>query len=123
MKTVPLAPLLLAFQILPISIGSGTIKEADYPMQYEVMNTSKSSKFVVQKVCSMTLHEQAATDAVLLNVARPGYGTCHVLDNGKMYRGRQNPKKNAIELVIPVGETKARVEDWQIVGTVNTSPK
>lgn len=121
MKTISFAPLLLLCSILALPIWAGTIKEADYPIGYEVMNTSKTAKLAVEKVCSMTLRDRAQT-AVVLNVWRKRYGSCHVLDSGKIYRGRQNQKKNEIELVIPVGEDKARVEDWQIIGTVNVNP-
>jgi hypothetical protein len=70
----------------------------------------------------MTLRDQAQTK-VALNVARKGLGACHVLDSGKVYRGRLDQKKNEIELVIPVGTDKARVEDWQLIGTVDIAPK
>jgi hypothetical protein len=121
MKTISFAPLLLLFNILALPIWAGTIKETDYPIEYEVMNTSKTAKLAVEKVCSMTVRDRAQT-GVVLNVWRKRYGSCHVLDSGKIYRGRQNQKKNEIELVIPVGEDKARAEDWQIIGTVNVNP-
>jgi hypothetical protein len=68
----------------------------------------------------MTLHDRAKMN-VDLNVARTRIGSCNVLENGKVYRGRENQKKNQIELVILVGEDKARVENWRIVGIVNTT--
>ena len=85
------------------------------------MSTSKTGKMAGEK-CSMTLRDQAQPK-VALNVWRKGFGSCHVLDSGKVYRGRQNQKKNEIELVILVGQDKARVEDWQIIGTVENSPR
>ena len=115
--------LLFAFQILALPILAGTIKEADYPTQYEVMNTSKSETLVVEKFCSMTLRDQSKPN-IAINVQKKGYGSCKVLDNGKVFRGRQDEKKNEIELVIvdEKNKDKARVEDWRIVGTVNITP-
>jgi len=113
MKTGSFALLLFVLQILAVPIRAGTIKEADYPIQYEVMNTSKS--------CSMTLRDQAKPN-VALNVQRKGYASCRGLDSGKVFRGRQNQKKNEIELVIPVDKGRARLQDWQIIGIVDINP-
>jgi hypothetical protein len=122
MKSTSVVALLFAVQMASVpALAGGIIKEADYPVEYEVVNTSKTAKLVVEKQCSMTLHDRAKTN-VDLNVARTGHGSCHVLENGKVYRGRENRKRNRIELVILVGEDKARVENWQIVGIVNTTP-
>jgi hypothetical protein len=97
------------------------IKEVDYPVQYEVMETTKSQTMVIQKVCSMTLRDKAKPN-VAINVTRKGVGSCHIPDSGTVFHGRQNDKKNQIELVILVGEDKARIEAWQIVGTVQMTP-
>jgi hypothetical protein len=105
--------LLFVFQILALPARAGTIKEADYPIQYEVMSTGKS--------CSMTVRDRAKP-GVALNVERKGYRSCRALDSGKVFRGRRNEKKNQIELVILVDEGRARLQDWQIIGTVNISP-
>ena len=122
MKITSYTALLFAVQILAYPIWAGDIKEADYPVQYEVMNTTKSDKLVVEKFCSMTLRDQAKTN-VAIYVSKKGYGSCPVLPNGKVFHGRQNQKKNEIELVIPAEKKdKARVEDWQIVGTVDITP-
>ncbi len=118
MKLGSIAALWFGLLMVPVpALANGTIKEADYPVQYEVMNGSKTTKLVIEKQCSMTLRDRAKTN-VDLNVARTGFGSCHVLEKSKVYRGRENQKKNQIELVILVGEDKARVENWQIVGTV-----
>jgi hypothetical protein len=113
--------LLFVFQLLAIPAWAGTIKDADYPIQYEVINTNKSGTLVIEKFCSMTLRDRAKPN-VALNVQRKGYGSCHVLDSGKVFRGRQNQKKSEIELVIREGKGKARVEDWHIIGTVEINP-
>jgi hypothetical protein len=120
-KTSSFALLLFVFQLLAIPTRAETIKDADYPIQYEVMNTNKSGNLVIEKFCSMTLGDRAKPN-VALNVQRKGYGSCHVLDSGKVFRGRQNQKKNEIELVIREGKGKARVEDWHIIGTVEINP-
>jgi hypothetical protein len=85
------------------------------------MDTSKSGALVVEKFCSMTLIDKAKPN-VAINVERKGYGSCRVLDSGKVFRGRRNEKKNEIELVITVGEDKARIEDWQITSIVDITP-
>jgi hypothetical protein len=121
MKMGFLALSLLALQILVVPLRAGDIKEVDYPVQYEVMDTGKSQSMVIEKVCSMTLRDKAKPD-VAINVQRKGYGSCHVPDSGKVFRGRENDKKNAIDLVILVGEDKARIETWQIIGTVEITP-
>ena len=122
MKLSSTAALLFAVQIVSVSaLAGGVIKEADYPVEYEVVDSGQTTKLGVEKQCSMTLRDRAKTN-VDLNVARSGYGRCHVLEKGQVYRGRENEKKNRLELVILVGEDKARVENWQIVGTVNTTP-
>lgn len=122
MKIISFALLLLVLPILAIPIwAKGTIKEADYPNQYEVMNTNKTSKLMVEKSCSMTLRDKAKPN-VAVNVFKKGYGSCQILDNGKVFHGRLNQKKNEIELVIPEDKDKARVEEWQIIGTVDLTP-
>lgn len=113
--------LFVVFQILNVPARAGTIKEADYPVQYEVVNASKSGAWVIEKFCSMTLRDPAKPN-VALNVERKGYGSCHVPDSGEVFRGRQNQKRNQIELVIPVGTEKARIEQWQITSTVDIKP-
>jgi hypothetical protein len=121
MKNIPFALSLIVFQLLAAPIWAGVIKEVDYPVAYEVMDTSKTDKPAVDKSCTMVLRDRANA-TVTINVWRKGLGSCHVLDSGKIYQGRQNDKKNEIELVIPVGEDKARVENWRIIGTVKTNP-
>ena len=119
MKTVVVALLLAAWPLLAPSLrAGGTIDDKDYPVQYEVVDNGANGK-LVSKGCSMTLRDRAKT-GVIVNVARKGFGSCHPLDVGKVYRGRENTKKNEIELVVPVGDDRARVENWEIIGTVNS---
>jgi hypothetical protein len=61
----------------------------------------------------MALRDQANAK-VIISVSRKRIGSCHILTSRKVYNGRQNGEKNAIELVIPVGENRARVESWHI---------
>jgi len=122
MKMSSFVLLSFVFQVLAVPIRAGTIKEVDYPLQYEVLGSSKSGTLVVEKFCSMTLRDRAKPN-VALTVERKGYGSCHVLDSGKVFRGRQKQKKDEIELVIPVGKEKARVEDWHIIGIVDINPR
>ena len=113
MKVVSFATLLIAFQILAAPIRAETISEKDYPLQYQVMNSSK-------KPCTVTLRDQSKQD-VAIDVSRNG--SCHPLDKGKIYRGRQNEKKNEIELLIPGDKGKARVEEWHLDGIVDITPR
>ncbi len=114
--SLALSSFLLLASSAPIWAGNGTIKGDDYPVVYEVMDNGK--KGGGDKSCSMVLRDQSQTK-VAMNVSRKGLGGCHVLDSGKTYRGRVNEKKNEIELVVLTGTDKARVEDWQIDGTVD----
>jgi hypothetical protein len=117
------AALLLAVVLFgSILSRADDIKEADYPVQYEVTMTAKDSKGPVDKKCTMTLRDKSKPD-VAINVWKKGVGSCQLLDSSMVYRGRQNDKKNQIEIVIPVGETKARIDTWQIIGTVDLTPR
>ena len=117
MKTNSFASFLLVFQLLTAVGWADDIKEVDYPVHYEVLSASKTDKLVIQKVCSMALRDQANAN-VIITVSRKRIGSCPVLPSGKVYNGRQNGEKNAVELVIPVGENRARVESWHIDATV-----
>jgi hypothetical protein len=117
MKTNWFVAFFLAFQLLTATGWADDIKEADYPIHYEVLSGSKTDKFVIQKVCLMTLRDQSEAD-VIISVSRKRIGSCNVLPGGQVYNGRQNGEKNEIELVIPVGEDRARVESWHIDATV-----
>lgn len=113
MKVVSFATLLIALQILAAPVWAEKIDQKDYPVQYQVMNSSK-------KPCTTTLRDQSK-QALAINVSRNG--ACHPLDKGKIYRGRQNDKKNAIELLIPGDNGKARIEEWHIDGVVDITPR
>lgn len=117
MKTNSFAIVLLVFQLLTGTGWADDIKEVDYPIHYEVLIASKSDKLIIQKVCLMMLRDQANAN-VIISVSRKRIGSCDVLPSGEIYNGRQNVEKNAIELVIPVGEDRARVESWHIDSTV-----
>jgi hypothetical protein len=122
MKAASFAVLFLVLQSAAFPSWAGTIKEADYPTQYEVVSGNKSEKLKIEKSCTMTLKDHAKPN-IAINVSKSGYGSsCHMLETGKVYRGRQNDKKNEIELVITVGNDKARVETWHLDGTVDINP-
>lgn len=123
MKIVWLAALLCLLPIFAAPVRASGIKESDYPKQYEVISADKSSKLKIEKSCSMTLRDKAQPN-VAINVAHSGYGSCQLLDKGKVYQGRENTKKNELELLITGSKKeKARVEDWHILGTVDITPK
>ena len=121
-KVLELLLLAFVFSFTPGPSRASDIKEADYPVQYEVMPAGKDGKPAADKKCTMTLQEKSKPD-VAINVWKKGLGSCQLLDQGKVYRGRQNDKKNSIEIVIPVGETKARIETWEIIGIVDLKPR
>jgi UDP-N-acetylmuramyl pentapeptide phosphotransferase/UDP-N-acetylglucosamine-1-phosphate transferase len=117
MKTNSFAIFLCVFLFLTATGWADDIKEADYPVHYEVLSASKTDKVVIQKVCSMSLRDQANPNTII-TVSRKRIGSCPVFPGGKVYNGRQNAEKNTVELVIPVGDTKARVESWHIDATL-----
>ncbi len=117
MKTKSFMAFLFIFQFLAVTGWADDIKQADYPVHYEVLSTSKPETGAIQKICSMELRDQANAN-VVITVSRKHVGSCSALPSGKVYNGRHNGEKNAVELVIPVGETRARVESWHISGTV-----
>jgi hypothetical protein len=117
MKTNSFAAFLFVFQLLTAAGWADEIKQADYPAHYEVLNINEAGKGAIQKVCSVTLRDQAKAN-VIITVSRKRIGSCDVLLSGMVYNGRQNDEKNVLELVIPVGESKARIERWHIDGTV-----
>lgn len=120
LKIISVAAVPFLFHLLATSVRASDIKESDYPVQYQVIEAATgSSKLRFVKSCSMTLRDQAKPN-VALNVTKGG--GCEALVKGKVYRGRENQKKNEIELVITVGGKKARVEDWQLIGTADISP-
>lgn len=124
MKKSSLALVLLGLAIATaaVSLRASDIREVDYPVQYQVMTTGKESKLAADKKCTMTLVDKAKPD-VAINVWKKGVGSCQLLDPNTVYRGRENDKKNEIEIVIPVGDTKARIESWGIAGTVDLKPR
>jgi hypothetical protein len=117
MKTNSFAAFLVVFQLLTAAGWADDIKQADYPAHYEVLTTSKGDKGIIQKLCSVTLRDQAEAN-VIITVSRKGIGSCSDLLSGKVYNGRQNAEKNTVELVILVGENRARIETWHIDGIV-----
>jgi hypothetical protein len=117
MKTSFVVIVLFVFQLFTPTAWADDIKEADYPVHYGVLSASKSDNLVIQKVCMMTLRDQANAD-VTISISRKRIGSCDVLPNGEAYNGRQNAENNTIELVMPVGEDRARVERWHIDSTV-----
>jgi hypothetical protein len=117
MKTSFVAVAFVALQFFTATARADVIKEADYPIHYEVLGGSKSDNLVIRKVCTMTLRDQANAD-VIISISRKRIGSCDVLPSGEAYNGRQNTDDNTIELVIPVGEDRARVERWHVDSTV-----
>jgi PDZ domain/PEGA domain len=94
--------------------------EADYPAQYEVMNTStiSGSPFLLMPgICTMALRDLAYPGTGLV-VQRKG--SCHVWDAGAVFHGRR--EKNGISLLVQ-DKGKLKVEHWPITGTVAINPQ
>ncbi len=87
MKINSLLASLFLFQFWTASGWADDIKEADYPVHYEVLSANKADELVVQKVCSMQLRDQANAK-VIITVSRKRIGTCHGLPDGKVYNGQ-----------------------------------
>ena len=121
MKIISLAALLLAAQLLAFPLRAGDIKEADYPVQYEVISTQRPGDGL-GKHCTMTVRDKSQTK-IALNISRKGFGSCRPPDAGNVYRGRENQKKNELELVIQISQDKARIEEWQIIGIITNDVK
>lgn len=123
MKIVSMMAMLCLFAMVFAAARAADVKESDYPNQYEVLMSNKSSKLLVDKSCTMTLRDKAKPN-VAINVAKNGYGSCETLANGKVYRGREDTKKNELELIVLTGDkkTKSHVESWRIIGTVDINP-
>jgi hypothetical protein len=121
MRTISFAAFLFVLLLSTATGWADDIKEVDYPVHYEVLSANKTDKVVIQKVCTMELRDQANAK-VIINVSRKRIGSCPVLPSGGVYNGRQNAEKNTVELVIPVGENKARVESWHI-GATSKNPQ
>lgn len=117
MRTISFAAFFFALQLLAKPGLADDIKEANYPVRYEVLTASKADAAANQKGCSMELRDKS-NPKVIITVSRRHIGSCTVLPGGKVFEGRENAEKNVVELVIPVGESKARVESWHIDGTV-----
>ena len=102
-----------------LEADNGDIVATDGGQGYDnyVEAQAMADKVVIQKVCSMALRDQANAN-VIITVSRKRIGSCSVLPSGRVYNGRQNREKNAVELVMPVGEHRARVESWHINATV-----
>lgn len=112
--TCSLALLLFAMPSL-----AGTPDEADYPIQYEVMNTFKTAAAMVGHFCTMTVRD-SQNRATAFVLQKNGFGSCHVWDAGMSIHGRR--KKNDIELLVTDDKGKPKVEDWHIAATVVVEP-
>src|SRR5579871_1877485 len=59
MRAISVGLIALALSIAAVSVRASEIKESDYPNQYEVMMTNKTSKMMINKSCAMTLRDRA----------------------------------------------------------------
>lgn len=114
---------IISFVLLLLFVScacAATIDEADYPIQYEVMNTSKVGAVMIGNFCTMSLRDQSKPTVVFV-VMRKGYGACHVWDSGTVFHGRR--EKNKIQILTHDDKGKLKVEDWPITGTVAVNSK
>ena len=106
----PILPILLS-----VPIWAATHDEADYPVQYEVMN-AKLSWHLLGDTCTMTVRD-LASPSVNFTVERKS-DTCEV-PNAKILHGRR--VKSKIQLFVPNDRGKLTVENWAI--TEDTSSR
>ncbi len=112
--------LVLALTILMIPAAWATTpNESDYPVKYEVMNTSAVGSWMIGNFCTMALRDQANPGMAFI-VQRRGYGSCHVCDSGTVLHGRR--EKNEIRLFVRDEKGKPKIEHWPITGTVAINP-
>ena len=106
---------LFLFFLVGTAAWANTPDEADYPVKYEVMNTSAVGGGIIGNFCTMALRDQA-NQGVAFIVQRKGYGSCHVPDSGTVLHGRR--EKNAIKIFVRDKDGKPKIENWPITGTV-----
>jgi hypothetical protein len=94
MKTIFFVAFLAVFQLLLAAAWADDIKEADYPIHYEVLSTDRTDKLVVQKVCSMTLRDKANQN-VIISVSTTRIASCHVLASKIRKRSAPHPFRQA----------------------------
>jgi len=108
-----LTPLLLA--LLSVPLRAATHDEADYPVQFEVMN-AKLSWHLLGDTCAMTVRD-LASPGVNVTVERKS-DSCEV-PNIKILHGRR--VNSRIQLLVPNDKGKLTVENWAI--TEDTSSR
>jgi hypothetical protein len=110
MKRWPIVLLILA----SAAVWAGTINEADYAEQYEVMNGNTVKSWMIGNFCTMALRSPANTNMIFI-VQKRGHGGCQVPDAGTTLRGRRT--KNEIEVLTRDEKGKLKVDKWPIVST------
>jgi hypothetical protein len=99
--------------ILSATAFAETINEADYPVQYEVMNANAGGNWMAGNFCTMALRDGSAN--MILVVQRHGHGACHIPDSGTILHGRRD--KNEIQLLSKDEKGVPKIERWPIKGT------
>jgi hypothetical protein len=94
-----------------------TPNEADYPVQYEVMNANTVRNWMVGNFCTISLRDLSDKGLIFI-VQRRGHGACHIPDSGTKLHGRR--EKNEIKLLMRDNSGKVTVERWPIVSTAET---
>jgi len=113
--------LFLSLVVVTVVLAEKVPNEGDYPIRYEVVNTSKVGSSMIGNFCTMSLRDRAEAGVAFI-VQRRGYSACHVWDSGTIFHGRR--EKNEIRLLVQDDEGKLKVEHWPIAGTVafNAAP-
>ena len=89
--------------------------ESDYPVKYEILNTSAIGSLMIGNFCTMALRDPANPTVGLIVQKHSAIG-CHVWDAGTVFHGRR--EKNRISLLVRDKKGKLKVEKWPITGTV-----
>jgi hypothetical protein len=110
--------LVCASLLYSVDAGVGPPDEADYPVKYEVTNTSLVGGGLIGNFCTMGLRD-LANPGIAFIVQHHGYGGCHVWDAGTVFHGRR--EKNQIVLLVQ-DKGKLKVEHWPIASTIAVNP-
>jgi hypothetical protein len=110
--------LLICVALATIPALAAPPNEADYPIEYSVITTSKVGGIMIGNFCTMSVRDQANATLAFI-VQRKGYGGCQIWDAGTVFHGRR--QKNSIKLLVKDGKGELKVEDWPITASVVVS--
>jgi hypothetical protein len=105
---------LITFLVVSLTVFADTPNEADYPVQYEVMNANTVGNWMSGNFCTIALRDQAPNGLRFI-VQKRGHGACHTPDSGTILHGRR--EKDEIWLLVRDDGGRLKTERWPIVST------